>query len=103
MKVRPPEHPSTELRYRDAAYADPEQLERELRRTGEICHQCRRCLPLCPSFPKLFELIDATEKEIEGVSMAGFGEVNELCFHCKLCYNNCPYTPPTSGTWIFRR
>ena len=29
MKVRPPEHPSTELRYRDAAYADPEQLERE--------------------------------------------------------------------------
>jgi Fe-S oxidoreductase len=94
MKVRPPEHPSTELRYRDAAYADPAQLERELRRTGEICHQCRRCLPLCPSFPKLFELIDATEKEIEGVSMAGFDEVNELCFHCKLCYNNCPYTPP---------
>ncbi len=26
--------------------------------------------------------------------MAGFDEVNELCFHCKLCYNNCPYTPP---------
>ena len=27
-------------------------------------------------------------------SMAGFDEVNELCFHCKLCYNHCPYTPP---------
>ena len=21
-------------------------------------------------------------------------QVNELCFHCKLCYNHCPYTPP---------
>ena len=26
--------------------------------------------------------------------MAGFAEVNELCYHCKLCYNHCPYTPP---------
>ncbi len=94
MKVDPPEHPSTQLGYADAAYGDADQLERELRRTGEICHQCRRCLPLCPSFPKLFDLLDATDREIEGVSMAGFDQVNELCFHCKLCYNNCPYTPP---------
>jgi len=94
MKVLPPEIPSTEMRYGSAAYDDPEKLERELRRTGEVCHQCRRCLPLCPSFPRLFELIDATDREIEGVSMAGFDEVNELCFHCKLCYNHCPYTPP---------
>ena len=94
MKVKPPEHPSAELNYRDAAYTDPETLERELRRVGDICHQCRRCLPLCPSFPKLFELVDATDREIEGVSMAGFDEVNELCYHCKLCYNHCPYTPP---------
>jgi Fe-S oxidoreductase len=26
--------------------------------------------------------------------MAGFDDVNELCYHCKLCYNHCPYTPP---------
>jgi Fe-S oxidoreductase len=94
MKVDPPEHPSTEFHYADAAYGDADGLERELRRTGEICHQCRRCLPLCPSFPKLFDLVDATDREIEGVSMAGFDQVNELCFHCKLCYNHCPYTPP---------
>ena len=24
--------------------------------------------------------------------MAGFDTVNELCYHCKLCYNHCPYT-----------
>jgi len=94
MKVLPPEVPSTELRYGTPGYADPDKLERELRRVGEACHQCRRCLPLCPSFPRLLELIDATDREIEGVSMAGFDEVNELCFHCKLCYNHCPYTPP---------
>ncbi len=94
MKVPPPETPSTALRYADPDYADPDKLERELRRAGEVCHQCRRCLPLCPAFPRLFELIDATDREIAGVSMAGFDEVNELCFHCKLCYNHCPYTPP---------
>ena len=94
MKVLPPEHPSAELRYQDPEYQDAEKLERELRRVGDICHQCRRCLPLCPSFPKLFELVDATDAEVAGVSMAGFDEVNELCYHCKLCYNNCPYTPP---------
>jgi Fe-S oxidoreductase len=49
---------------------------------------------LCPAFPKLFDLIDATDREIEGVAMAGFDQVNELCYHCKLCYNHCPYTPP---------
>jgi len=94
MKVPPPEHPSAELHYDDPAYSEPRSLERELRRVGEICHQCRRCLPLCPAFPKLFELVDATDREIEGVSMQGFDAVNELCFHCKLCYNQCPYTPP---------
>ena len=94
MKVTPPQRPSTELHYGDPDYTDPQALERELRRTGEICHQCRRCLPLCPAFPKLFDLVDATDREIEGVTMEGFDAVNELCYHCKLCYNHCPYTPP---------
>ena len=94
MKVTPPQRPSTDLHYGDPDYADPQPLEHELRRVGEICHQCRRCLPLCPAFPRLFELVDATDREIDGVAMAGFDSVNELCYHCKLCYNHCPYTPP---------
>jgi glycerol-3-phosphate dehydrogenase subunit C len=94
MKVPPPERASTELRYDDPAYTDAESLERELRRVAEVCHQCRRCLPLCPSFPRLFDLVDASEDEVAGVDLAGFESVNELCFHCKLCYNHCPYTPP---------
>jgi Fe-S oxidoreductase len=94
MKVPPPERPSTELRYDEADYLDPQKLETELRRVAEVCHQCRRCLPLCPSFPRLFELVDATPHEVAGVPREGFDAVGELCFHCKLCYNHCPYTPP---------
>jgi Fe-S oxidoreductase len=94
MKVDPPEHPSGSFDYGDAAYSDAGALDRELHRVGEVCHQCRRCLPLCPSFPKLFELVDASPDEAAGVTPAGFEQVNELCFHCRLCFNHCPYTPP---------
>jgi glycerol-3-phosphate dehydrogenase subunit C len=94
MKVEPPEQPTSDWSYDDPSYWDGERLERELRRAAEICHQCRRCLPLCPSFPTLFQLVDATDREVAGVDAAGFDRVNELCYHCKLCYNNCPYTPP---------
>ena len=75
MKVDPPELPTAAWRYEDPAYRDPAKLERELRRVAEICHQCRRCLPLCPSFPRLFELIDASPNEVAGVSLAGLDEV----------------------------
>jgi len=60
VKVSSPERPSADLRFGDPDYLDAEKLERELRRVGDICHQCRRCLPLCPTFPKLFELTDAS-------------------------------------------
>jgi Fe-S oxidoreductase len=94
LKVTPPERPSTELHYGDPDYLDAAKIERELRRVGDICHQCRRCLPLCPTFPSLFQLIDASPTEVAGVETAGFDAANELCYHCKLCYNHCPYTPP---------
>ena len=94
MKVALPEQPSGSWRYEAPEYWDPAKLEGELRRVAEICHQCRRCLPLCPSFPTLFELIDASEDEVAGVARADLERVNELCYHCKLCYNHCPYTPP---------
>jgi len=94
MKASTPEHPSASLHYDHPDYLDAEKLEQELRRVGDICHQCRRCLPLCPAFPKLFDLVDASADEIAGLSRADFDDVNELCFHCKLCYNHCPYTAP---------
>jgi glycerol-3-phosphate dehydrogenase subunit C len=94
MQVTRPDHPSVELGYGHSAYLDPVALGRELRRVAEVCHQCRRCLPLCGSFPTLFDLVDATEHEVAGLTDVGLEHVNELCFHCQQCFNHCPYTPP---------
>jgi len=94
MQVTRPEHASAELDHRHPAYLDPAAVDRELRRVAEVCHQCRRCLPLCGSFPTLFDLVDATEHEVGGLTASGLERVNELCFHCQQCFNHCPYTPP---------
>jgi Fe-S oxidoreductase len=51
-------------------------------------------VPFLPPPLRLFDLVDATPDEVAGVTMAGLEEVNELCYHCKACYNHCPYTPP---------
>jgi len=69
-------------------------LDRELTRVFEKCHDCRRCLPLCPSFPALFASIDRHEQEASELTTAERREVIDLCYQCKLCYNHCPYHPP---------
>ncbi len=75
-------------------FLDREALDAELTRVFEKCHDCRRCLPLCPSFPSLFHAIDRHEQEAKELSPAERREVIDLCFQCKLCYNHCPYHPP---------
>ncbi|NQZ98112.1 MAG: 4Fe-4S dicluster domain-containing protein [Myxococcales bacterium] len=79
---------------RDAEFLDRESLDQELTRVFEKCHDCRRCLPLCPSFPSLFESIDRHEQEASELTTAETREVIDLCYQCKLCYNHCPYHPP---------
>ena len=78
----------------DAAFLDRDALDQELTRVFEKCHDCRRCLPLCPSFPSLFEAIDRHEQEASALTPAETREVIDLCYQCKLCYNHCPYHPP---------
>jgi glycerol-3-phosphate dehydrogenase subunit C len=84
---------------KNASLHDPEFLDRsaldgELTRVFEKCHDCRRCLPLCPSFPALFAAIDAHEQEASELTTAERRTVVDLCYQCKLCYNHCPYHPP---------
>jgi Fe-S oxidoreductase len=80
---------------RSPEYLDPGAVEQELRRVFDICHGCRRCLPLCPSFPDLFNRIDASPSEdVDGLEPADMRSVVDLCYQCKLCYNHCPYHPP---------
>jgi Fe-S oxidoreductase len=78
----------------DSEFLDREALDVEIRRVFNKCHECRRCLPLCPSFPALFGAIDEHEQEAEGLEPAEIRAVIDLCYQCKLCYNHCPYHPP---------
>ena len=83
----------------NAGLPDPEFLDRaaldtELERVFEHCHDCRRCLPLCPSFPSLFGAIDRHEQQASQLTREEVREVIDLCYQCKLCYNHCPYHPP---------
>jgi glycerol-3-phosphate dehydrogenase subunit C len=79
---------------KDAEFLSREALDDELTRVFEKCQDCRRCLPLCPSFPSLFESIDRHEQEASELTSAERREVIDLCYQCKLCYNHCPYHPP---------
>ena len=80
--------------FRDPEFLDRGALDAELTRVFEHCHDCRRCLPLCPSFPSLFDAIDRHEQEASELTTAERREVVDLCYQCQLCYNHCPYHPP---------
>jgi len=82
-------------------FLDPARVGEEVRRVFDVCHDCRRCYNLCPSFNTMLDGIDAA---MEGKDAAG--EISSLleqktvdtvvdqCFQCKLCVPHCPYTPP---------
>lgn len=78
----------------DQSFWSQDALENELQRVFDICHGCRRCFNLCPSFDSLFKTIDAKGDEVANLSPEDYRQVVELCYECKLCYNHCPYTPP---------
>ena len=100
MSKHPARTPTVSPAYdpNDERYWDPRDLEQELLRTFQVCHECRMCVTYCGSFPILFTNID---REID----AGRAEGSELvdaktvhavtdhCWQCKLCYIKCPYTP----------
>ena len=76
-------------------YWDQSALRKEIDRVFDICHGCRLCFNLCPSFPSLFDALDAQsgEADVRKLSDAVRDEVVDGCFQCKLCYVKCPYTP----------
>jgi len=89
----PPEHDS-----RSARYWDERDLEQELKRTFQVCHECRMCVTYCGSFPILFQAIDSqidagVSEGAENVGSSTMQAVSDHCWQCKLCYIKCPYTP----------
>ncbi len=90
---------------KEERFWDARDLESEMRRMLEVCHNCRMCVNYCGSFPDLFARIDR-DIETRGASgaekldAADFASTTDLCWQCKLCYIKCPYTPDEGHEWL---
>jgi glycerol-3-phosphate dehydrogenase subunit C len=84
------------LDWQNPWFWDEAALEKEMERIFDICHGCRRCFNLCDSFPRLFDLIDdGPTGEVDGVPKEKYGEVEQACTLCDMCFmTKCPYVPP---------
>jgi glycerol-3-phosphate dehydrogenase subunit C len=104
-KIDPKPKQKPELSFNEPRYWDERDLEGELKRVFEICHSCRMCVNFCGSFPDLFARVD---RDIETKGAHGaelldakdFSAVTDLCWQCKLCYIECPYTPDQGHDWM---
>lgn len=109
---------------REDLYWNREALLAEEKRVFQICNGCRLCWNLCPSFPALFNAVDALDVDeepatspsrpeagtshaaearsdvmgqqqaLERIPWSVHQEVVDLCYQCKLCDPICPYQPP---------
>ena len=77
----------------EAKYWDRAGLDKEVERVFDICHGCRLCFNLCPSFPALFDATDRNDGEVRKLTRAETDRVIDLCYGCRLCEIKCPYTP----------
>jgi Fe-S oxidoreductase len=84
-------------------YFDEGNLRAELERVYDLCHGCRLCFNLCPSFPTLFDAIDARDGDVSAMTPAEQDQVVDQCYQCKLCYLKCPYVPPHEWELDFPR
>ncbi len=87
----------------DPPYHDEGDLRDELTRVFDLCHGCRLCFNLCPSFPTLFEFVDANDGAVGALTSAEQDQVVDECYQCKLCYVKCPYVPPHEWALDFPR
>lgn len=87
----------------DPKYFDKDDLSQELDRVFDLCHGCRLCFNLCPSFPTLFNFIDNHDGDATALSEQERDQVVDECYQCKLCYVKCPYVPPHEWKLDFPR
>ncbi len=87
----------------DPAYFDERDLRVELGRVFDLCHGCRLCFNLCPSFPTLFGIVDAHDGDVPAMTASEQDRVVDECYQCKLCYPKCPYVPPHDWQLDFPR
>lgn len=86
------------------AYYEEADLRAELARVFELCHGCRLCWNLCPSFGSLFDIIDTEhDGHVDQFTTAEQDRIVHECYQCKLCYVKCPYVPPHEWNLDFPR
>ena len=88
---------------REPRFWERGSLDSEFGRVFDICHQCRRCFDLCPSFDVMFKTIDSAGEDASVLTSRDNKQILDLCYQCKLCYNHCPYTPPHQWALDFPR
>lgn len=82
---------------RSAEFWDEAAMHQEMVRVFDVCHSCRVCYTLCPSFVKFFEVTDDIAGifgNVEELDTEQIHLVTDLCNQCKICDPICPYTPP---------
>src|ERR1022692_3423840 len=77
----------------ETTYWSREGLDKEVTRVFDICHTCRLCFNLCPSFPALFNALDRNDGDVLKLTGEEKRNVVDLCYLCKMCETRCPYTP----------
>lgn len=104
-KINPKPARPPETDFNSARYWDERDLEGEMKRVFEVCHSCRMCVSFCGSFPDLFARVDRDieTKHAHGAELLDvkdFTSVTDLCWQCKMCYIECPYTPDQGHEWM---
>ena len=84
-------------------YFNEPDLRVEMERVFDLCHGCRLCFNLCPSFPTLFSAIDARDGDVGAMTVDEQDQVVDECYQCKLCYLKCRYVPPHEWELDFPR
>ncbi|HEV3191238.1 MAG TPA: heterodisulfide reductase-related iron-sulfur binding cluster [Polyangiaceae bacterium] len=105
MKIPPVPKQPPALDPNSERYWNARDLEDEMRRTFEVCHNCRMCVGYCGTFPDVFGRVDRDIEErgatgAELLDAAAFSQASELCWQCKLCYIKCPYTKDEEHEWM---
>ena len=82
---------------------DQKTTRKEILRVFDVCHGCRVCQTICPSFVNLFQSIDDKFGNVDALSNEEVNQVVNLCYQCKLCYPIRPYVPPHEWDIVFPR
>ncbi len=103
INPKPPLPPANDPN--DWRFCDEADLTQEARRVFEVCHGCRMCVGYCGSFPDMFARVDRDieKRGAEGAELlddADLRSITDLCWQCKLCYIECPYTADQKHEWL---